>query len=88
MTDTDVLDLEAIAAAGIPAGLTARLPTGEWHTYKRGNPAVLLSYGYDGEDVQGQEWWTGTRYVDGEPADAFSYPTLTQLLDHVARETR
>lgn len=88
MSRREVLDLAAITAAGVPAGLTAKLPTGEWNTYKRGDPSVLLSYGYDEQDDQGQDWWTGTRYVDHEPADTFSYPSLVQLLDHVARETR
>lgn len=88
----EVLDYDAIAAAGItrPDVAVKQLTTGEWMAETGGltRPHVLVSFGYDGEDDQGQDWWTGTHYVGGDVADQFSYPSMTQLLDHVARVTR
>lgn len=88
MTEAEVLDFAAITAAGIPGALTALQADGTWITYKDGDWNVAVAYGWDGEDEQGQTWWTGTRYVNGEPADTFSYSALAQLLDHVAKALR
>jgi hypothetical protein len=84
----EVLHLGAILAAGVPTDGVERFPDGKWIARSAKADGVHVVFGYDSQDDQGQHWWTGTRYVDHEAADTFSYPTLSELLDHVAQVTQ
>lgn len=88
MDTPETLDLPAIAAAGINTGLVSRLPSGEWVAYKMGDPSQAVSFGYDGQDEQGQTWWTLTTYSENEATGTDSFTALTELLDRVAAVTR
>jgi hypothetical protein len=83
------LDRARIIAAGVPGGdWLGMLPSGDWIAYSKQDTAVAVSFAAADVDDNGVQWWRATRHVDGEAAGAEEFPTLTQLLDYVARLTR
>ena len=84
----EVLDYDRIKAAGVNMIGLGQLPTGEWVAYHRTDTTRAVTFAATGVDENDVQWWGMNYYVDGEPHGDDEFPSLTQLLDRVARETR